>query len=275
MTKVKKWQCPHCPQDSPRHWNAVVHIKRKHGGVGAPLEKGNLSQHSNTSPGSGGRSIQNVKHTSQYNCSNYLYTNRANKGSKGDEDVIDKWYQMVLEQEEKERKIRKIKEFYCRNPDAPMPIPNIDTSNLPVKNTLEQSLPKISCQNVPKNNPSSQIQGLCTLLIYLTYTTHKGASQNTGRNSPSVAFPRLNRDTHPQFTAPMNHTSDNDDDDDRSGIYVVKRDDIDDRGFKITWTIKYNSIGDIMDASHTDGLYEYMTEQERLFEKRQHKSSSL
>jgi hypothetical protein len=250
-----------------------VHIKRKHGGVGDPVEKENTSRHSNSSPGGDGSPTQNVKHPSSCNRSNHLYTNRANKGSTGHEDIIDKCYQMVLEQEEKERKIRKIKEFYCRNPDAPMPIPNIDSSILPIEKMLEQSLTKIPCQNEPKNNPSPQIQGQNALLTYLMHTRHKIASQNTWANSPLVASTSHNRDTHPQFTQPVprNH----DDNDDHSGIVVVKKDDVNDRGFKITWTIKYNFIGDIMDASHTDGLYEYMTEQERRFEKRQHKSSSL
>jgi hypothetical protein len=56
-------------------------------------------------------------------------------------------------------KINKIKEFYRRNPDAPMQIPKVDSDNLPIKNMLEQSLPKISCQNKPSNNPSPQMQG--------------------------------------------------------------------------------------------------------------------
>lgn len=31
MTNKKKgWHCPHCPQICPRHWNLLVHIKRKH-----------------------------------------------------------------------------------------------------------------------------------------------------------------------------------------------------------------------------------------------------
>ncbi len=39
----KKWQCPHCPQDSTRHWNVVVHIRRKHG-FGDPAEKKDSAQ---------------------------------------------------------------------------------------------------------------------------------------------------------------------------------------------------------------------------------------
>lgn len=275
MTKAKKWQCPHCPQDSPRHWNAVVHIRRKHGGVGDPVEKEKMSQHASLYSSGDGRLTQNVKHQSSYNRSNYLYTNHANKDSKGDEDIIDKMYQTVTDLQEKEHKINTIKEFYRRYPDAPMPMPNVASGNLPIKNMLEQCLPKIAFQNEhkpnPKNNPSSQIQGQKALLTYLTNTRHKIASQNTGANSPLVAFPSHNRDTHPQFTQPVPRKHD-DKHNNRRGI--VKIDDVDDRGFKITWTLIYNSMGDIMDFSVTDGLYEYLSEQERRRKKRLQEYSS-
>jgi hypothetical protein len=169
--------------------------------------------------------------------------------------------QVITEWEEKERKIIKIKEFYRRYPDAPMPIPNIDSNILPVKNMLEQSLPKILCQNEPNNNnPSPQMQGHNNRI--------KTASQETGGNSSPVAFPSHNSDSDPQSIqpVPINHgdkddDKDDDNDDDRSGI--VKIDDVDDRGFKITWTVKYNSLGDIIDASVTDGLYTYLSERQR------------
>jgi hypothetical protein len=275
LTRVKKWQCPHCPQDSTRRWNVAVLIRRAHGGAGDPVKEEKMSQHANSYPSGDGRPTQNAKRLSSYNHSNYLYTNHANKGTKGSEDIIDKWYQTVTDLQEKEHKINTIKEFYRTYPDAPMPIPNIDSSIPPIEKMLEQSLTKISCQNEPKNNPSSQIQGqnaLLTYLTYLTYTRHKIASQNTGANGPLVASPSHNRDTHPQSIQSMSRNHD-DKYNNRSG--TVKVDDVDDRGFKITWTLKYNALGDLIDASHTDGLYDYITEQERRFEKRQHKSSSL
>ena len=214
MTKVKTWQCPHCPQDCPRHWNAVVHIKRKHGGVGDPFEKENKRQHSNSYPSGDVRPTQNVKPPSSYNRSNHPYTNHANKGSKGDEDIIDKWYQTVLELEEKERKINKIKEFYCRNPDAPGLIPNIDTSNLLIKSMLEQCLPKISFQsgasNYNNNNPSPKMKDNDDDIT-------KIASQETGGNDPQGAFPRNNRHSHPRSIQPL-LTNHDDNDDDRNKI---------------------------------------------------------
>ena len=41
MSKIKNWQCPHCSRSCSRRWNLVVHIGRKHGGVGQPIDKEN------------------------------------------------------------------------------------------------------------------------------------------------------------------------------------------------------------------------------------------
>ena len=120
-----------------------------------------------------------MKPPNSYNRYNRPYTNHASKSSKGDEDIIDKMHQTVIELQEKESKMNTIKEFYRRFPDAPMPIPNVDSGNLPIKNMLEQSLPKISCQNEPNNNPSPQMQG---------HNTNKIASQKTGGNGSLVVF---------------------------------------------------------------------------------------
>jgi hypothetical protein len=40
MSKNKaKWHCPHCSQASSRHWNLKTHIRRKHQGIGHPIEE--------------------------------------------------------------------------------------------------------------------------------------------------------------------------------------------------------------------------------------------
>jgi hypothetical protein len=263
------------------------HIKRAHGGIGEPIENGNLDQHVNPSfPGGNQKPTQDMKPPNSYNRYNRTYINHVSKSSKGDEDFIDKVYKTVTEQQERERKMRTIKEFYCRYPDAPMPIPKVDSNNFPIKNMLEQSLPKIPCQNESNNNPSPQIQG--------HNNTNKIASQKTGANSPLVAFPGHNRDSDPQSFQPVPKNYDDKGDDysgtvikrddysgtvikrdDYSGIVTVKKDDVDQWGFKVTWTIEYNSLGDILTASVTDGLYSYLTEQEKRRDKylREHLSS--
>jgi hypothetical protein len=268
----KKWHCPYCPQDSTRHWNIVTHIKRKHDGRGEPIENGNLRQSVNPGfPISKVKPAEDMTPPTSYDTYNRPYTNHASKSSKGDEDMIDKWYQIVTEQQEKEHKIKTIKEFYSRYPDAPMPISNIDSSILPIKKMLEQSLTRISCQNEPKNNPSSQIHGQKALRTYLTYTRPKIASQNTGSNSPLIAFPSYNRDTHPQSIQSMSWNHD-DKYNNRSG--TVKIHEVDYRGFKVTMTVKYNCLGDVIDMWVTDGLYEYLSQRERHRQKRLQEYSS-
>ena len=51
--------------------------------------------------------------------------------------------------------------------------------------------------------------------------------------------------------------------DDYSGIVIVKKDDIDKWGFKVTYTLKYNSLGDVIDAYVTGGLYSYLLKRQR------------
>jgi hypothetical protein len=252
LSRIKKWHCPYCPQNSARHWNIVVHIKRAHGGIGEPIENGNLSQSVNPGfPGSNGKPAEDMKPPNSYNRYNRPYTNHASKSSKGNEDIIDKMHQTVIELQEKERKMNTIKEFYRRYPDAPMPIPNVDSGNLPIKNMLEQSLPKISCQNEPNNNPSPQMQG---------HNTNKIASQKTGGNGSLVVFPSHDKDSDPQSPQPVPKNYDDNGDD---GIVIVKKDDIDQWGFKVTYTLKYNSLGDVIDAYVTGGLYSYLLKRQR------------
>jgi hypothetical protein len=38
--KEKRWLCPSCPQTSARHGNLKIHIKRKHNGIGCPIQAG-------------------------------------------------------------------------------------------------------------------------------------------------------------------------------------------------------------------------------------------
>jgi hypothetical protein len=211
-----------------------------------------------------------MKPPNSYNGYNRLYTNHASKSSKGDGDIIDKMFQTVTELQEKEHKVKTITDYYHRYPDAPKLIPNVDSDNLPIKNMLEQSFPKILCKNGRNNNPSPQMQG--------HNNRNETASQNTGGNGSLVAFPSHNKDGDPQSIqpVPINNNDDNDSDNDDKcyAIKIVKKDDVDDRGFKITWTIKYNCLGDIMDAYVTDGLYTYLSERERRLEKRVQENSS-
>jgi len=258
LPRIKKWLCPYCSQDSARHWNAAVHINRKHGGVGEPIENGNLSQSVNPGfPGSNGKPAEDMKVPNSYNRYNRPYTNHARKTSRGNEDIIDKTYQTVTELQEKEHKINTIKEFYRRYPDAPMPISNIDSGILAVKNMLEQSLPKFYCHNGHNDNPSPQMPG--------HENRNKTVSQKTGSNGSLVASPSQNRNGDPQSIQPV-HV--NYGDKDYSGIRIVKKDDVDNRGFKVTWTLKYNCMGDLMDFWVTDGLYEYLSERQRRRKKR-------
>jgi hypothetical protein len=104
MSKAKrKWHCPYCSQDSSRHWNLKVHIKRWHNGIGEPLDEEQAKEFKNRT-------------SSQFFSYNQPYSlNDLPRGSLGKEkkpDIIDELYQIVKENKEKLRKIMEIKGFF-------------------------------------------------------------------------------------------------------------------------------------------------------------------
>lgn len=104
MYKAKrKWHCPHCSQDSSRHWNLKVHIKRWHNGIGEPIDDEQAKEFKNRT-------------SSQFFSYNQPYSlNDLPRGSLGKEkkpDIIDELYQIVNENKEKLRKIMEIKGFF-------------------------------------------------------------------------------------------------------------------------------------------------------------------
>jgi hypothetical protein len=143
-------------------------------------------------------------------------------------------HQTIIEMEEKERKIRKIKEFYCRNPDAPMPVPSIDNSNLLLKDIIGH--------NGHSDNPSPQMPG-----------RDKTVSQKTGGNGSLVSFPSQNRNDDPQSIqpVPLNY--------DYNKIMVI---------LLLLKMISTSGVtGDLKDAYATDGLLSYLEERQRRLDK--------
>jgi hypothetical protein len=114
MTKNKKWQCPRCSRRSSRRWNIVVHIRRKHGGVGLPINIENFSW-SRSTPFSnleGTHIARRPSPTYNFNRSSINYSNPAGK-DKG--DMIDEMHQMLTEIEKRRRKWEEIIEIVSKS----------------------------------------------------------------------------------------------------------------------------------------------------------------
>ena len=143
MTKNKKWQCPRCSRRSSRRWSIVVHITRKHGGVGRPINIENSSWSRNTpfSNLEGTHIVRRPSPTYNFNRSSINYSNPAGK-DKG--DMIDEMHQMLTEIEKRRRKWEEIIEIVSKYQPFPIQTPNTDVSNATINNNE-----KIVPQNIP------------------------------------------------------------------------------------------------------------------------------
>jgi hypothetical protein len=97
ITKEKGWFCPHCPQTCPRRWNLKIHIKRKHNGIGDPLEAGLTSTNSTTSRFAPHTGVSSRKEEQQ----------RPKKQI----DLVDEMHETLRKMVEEKKKIIEIQEF--------------------------------------------------------------------------------------------------------------------------------------------------------------------
>ncbi len=100
----RKWHCPYCSQDSSRHWNLKVHIKRRHNGIREPIDEEEINKIKNK------MSNQFFYNNQSYSVNDLLV--RSWKGKEKEQDIIDIMYQVVIERKEKLRKIKEIKSFF-------------------------------------------------------------------------------------------------------------------------------------------------------------------
>ncbi len=105
MSKQRqKWCCPYCSQRSSRRWNLEVHIKRRHNGIGEPIDEEELKQFKDEI------SNQFLYHNQPYSLNDL--SRESSKGKEKEQDMIDIMYQEVIERKEKLRKIKEIKSFF-------------------------------------------------------------------------------------------------------------------------------------------------------------------
>jgi hypothetical protein len=170
----RKWHCPRCSRDSSRHWNMKVHIKRKHSGVGEPIDEEAKEFKEK-------RGHQFFSYNQPYSVNDLSMRNRL--GKEKEPDIIDVMYQVVMEFKEKFRKIMEIKGFLnelsslsssqqpgitsglSQTPIIEPIIPSPVTTN-PLQPTPPISASAVSSQEQKKQNINS-----LTALAYLFYTS--------------------------------------------------------------------------------------------------------
>jgi hypothetical protein len=122
MSKLKKWQCPRCPQDSNRRWNIVVHIGRKHGS-GDPGEKRDSDQAGRPVSFHLDKTNKNREYSQSYPNNNrynlgYKTTGRGNDAFG---DMVDYMYRFLTYFEENVHKTGEIKRIADRHNSSKTP----------------------------------------------------------------------------------------------------------------------------------------------------------
>ncbi|MGC2308067.1 MAG: hypothetical protein WA461_06670 [Nitrososphaeraceae archaeon] len=150
MKTIKNWQCPHCAQDSDRHWNLVEHIRRWHRGIGQPIDQGNTGGGKKTSFSNLNATHIRKRSQSSYNSSR-VPVNYYNQ-TKDREDVIDEVHRFFTEIDEKRRKIEEIIEIRNKFFMVPISMPYINPNYISTEDMEELSHPKPSNQDKPHSH---------------------------------------------------------------------------------------------------------------------------
>lgn len=153
MSKIKNWLCPQCPQDSSRHWNLMVHIRREHCGIGQPIRKGTLIQERNL--------IRTHINRSAYPNPNHSSGNSVNYSKQAigrDGDIINETHRFFTDMEEKRRKLEEIIEITHKY--LTVPSQHTDSSVISVKDIMRISHPNTLCHDKP--HPEASIQPYIT-----------------------------------------------------------------------------------------------------------------
>jgi hypothetical protein len=123
MPAFKRWGCPKCGQRSSRRWNMEVHIARAHG-MGEPIEieksanedtyEPSDSYKSNTNNGSFRKSFSSAT----FPKASTAKTSKISRSQKifPYSDTVDRYYQMAVEFDENQKKIKKIKNVFTQFP---------------------------------------------------------------------------------------------------------------------------------------------------------------
>jgi hypothetical protein len=153
MSKLKKWKCPHCPQNSARHWNMVVHIRRWHGGLGNPAEKMDPNQAERPFAWDPNRANRNKEYSPNRNFRNRPFVNCAATGRVNEslDDPIEYTYNFLTEFEDKVYKVGEIDRITSKLcSSATTRLPSIDYVNPSPLNIMGEWL-----MNILKNNYST------------------------------------------------------------------------------------------------------------------------
>lgn len=245
--KYKKWSCPNCGKRFSRHCNSQVHIGIIHHGMGQPIEEdkssdGNnsffsgLNKHDNDNT-----SRSTLPHLKDHNPS-HSRDNFRTKSHRDQRvgDVIDEFYQMVMETKEKRKKIEEITNFFSQFSSPDIIPAKGEPSNIHIRNIIEPPLP-------PSIAPHQKKRGF--LLSTESNTINDDRDKIIGSNAVNKKRPT----ELTNFNEEMKQWSD------EPRFSIGDEDDNDNASSNEKWVIKRDMYGDLLDAYKIikDPLVEY------------------
>src|SRR5829696_7038133 len=207
MSGLKKWQCPHCPQDSSRAWNIKVHIDRAHGGFGEPVEKGRL-----------GRAEKSLS----------LDYNKVSKDNEKNGDIIDYVYNFLKGFEENEYKVGEINRIINQHSSSKSPGLMSSINN----GTLRPNTNTNTIIDTARTKPGNSLNNTDLSRLVQTQSTRNsgGGSSEATQKTTDSSF--SNSDKYEKLRS-------------RLGIWDEICTDPEDPS--VVWVIKRNSMGNIYD----------------------------
>ena len=235
MSGLKKWQCPHCPQDSSRAWNIRVHINRAHSGFGEPVEKGRLGRAEKSLSSDSKNSISYRKYPPNQSKSSRLSFGyeKASKGNEKYGDIIDDFYNFLRGLEENKYKVGEIKRIINqhRSSESPGLMSSINNGNLrPNTNTN-------TIIDTARTRPVNSLNNTDSSRLVQTHST---------RNSTAGSSEATQKTTDSSFSSSDKYEKL------RSGLGIWEEICPDPEDPSIMWFIKRNGMGDIIDLYMID-----------------------
>jgi hypothetical protein len=239
MSGLKKWQCPHCPQDSSRVWNIRVHINRAHSGFGEPVEKGRLGRAEKSLSWDSNSSIAYRKYSPNQSKSSRLSFGYE-KMSKVNEKyghIIDDFYNFLRGLEENKYKVGEIKRIINQNSASEYTRLMSSINN----GTLRPNTNTNTIIDTARTRPVNSLNNTDSSRLVQTHST---------RNSTAGSSEATQKTTDSSFSTSDKYEKL------RSGLHMgeeISPDPEDPRKRKKEkWVIKRNLMGDIIDLYMID-----------------------
>jgi hypothetical protein len=235
MSGLKKWQCPHCPQDSSRAWNIRVHINRAHSGFGEPVEKGRFGRSEKSLSSDSNNSIAYRKYSPNQSKSNRLTVGneKVSKDNEKNGDIIDYVYNFYRRFEENKYKVGEINRIINQHSSSESPgLMSSINNGTPRPNTNTNTI-----IDTARIRPGNSLNNTDSSRLVQTHST---------RNSTAGSSEATQKTTDSSFSTSNKYEKL------RSGLHMGKEISPDPEDPSKIWVIKRNFLGDIVDLYWTD-----------------------